>query len=176
MGVVNFYFRRKGMKNDSGFTLIEIIMVIVILGVLAIVAMPRFVDLSSSARVSALKGLKGAIASAATIFKSKAIITGIANDASTTLVEGGITVDMEYGAPAPTATGIVRVVDANMAADLSGDYVYSNRNDELLVSPSDLYSSVPNNAQIVASKCYLIYYQELPNKSFRVWIANSNGC
>lgn len=51
-------------QRQAGFTMIELIMVIVILGILAAIAMPRFVDLSSDARTSALSGVSGAAASA----------------------------------------------------------------------------------------------------------------
>ena len=49
------------MKQQSGFTLIELIIVIVILGILAATALPKFVDLSSDAKASALKGVVGTL-------------------------------------------------------------------------------------------------------------------
>lgn len=52
------------MKKQTGFTLIELVMVIVILGVLAAVAMPKFVDLKGQAEIAAKAGLSGGLQSA----------------------------------------------------------------------------------------------------------------
>jgi prepilin-type N-terminal cleavage/methylation domain-containing protein len=51
-------------RMQAGFTMIELIVVIVILGVLAAVAMPKFVDVSSEAKAAALQGVAGAATSA----------------------------------------------------------------------------------------------------------------
>ncbi len=65
------------MKRQGGFTLIELVVVIVILGILAVTAAPRFLNLQSDARESSLQGLKGAIDGASGIIYGKAAIDGI---------------------------------------------------------------------------------------------------
>jgi MSHA pilin protein MshA len=54
-------------STQQGFTLIELVMVIVIIGLLSAVAIPKFVDLGSEARTAAVAGVSGALASAAAV-------------------------------------------------------------------------------------------------------------
>lgn len=65
------------MRKQTGFTLIELVVVIVILGILAVTAAPKFLNLQGDARVSTLKGLQAAIKSADAQVYAKAAIQGV---------------------------------------------------------------------------------------------------
>ncbi len=86
--------------KQRGFTLIELIVVIVILGVLAAVALPKFVDLQKDARLSVMSGVEGAMRAAASMVYAKALIDGVEGRANSTVtISTGTTVDTRYGYP-----------------------------------------------------------------------------
>ncbi len=66
-------------RNEKGFTLIELVIIIVILGILAAVAIPKYQDMSSQAKEAAARGSLGNVRSAITIFyANQAVTTGSA--------------------------------------------------------------------------------------------------
>ena len=87
-------------QQQSGFTLIELVIVIVILGILAAAALPRFTDLSTDARTATLNGLMGSIRSAAAISHATELAKGVSG--ATITLEGN-TVTIQNGYPSATA-------------------------------------------------------------------------
>lgn len=120
------------MKRQSGFTLIELVVVIVILGILAATAAPKFMNLQGDARVSALSGLSGAVKSAINLSYSKAILKGVENKKSGEVCADNsspcaLKVILSYGKPAGTESGILRAMDIESEAfteSSSKDWVY----------------------------------------------------
>lgn len=66
------------MKNQSGFTMIELVVVIVVLGILAAVAIPKYVDLSDEALAASQAGMSGAVKSTHAILIAQNAVAGAA--------------------------------------------------------------------------------------------------
>ena len=117
------------MSKVKGFTLIELVIVIAILGILAAIAIPKFVNLQDDALLASKKGMSGAVKSAHAIaiadlkdFPNVTQLAGYVNGEGVTEVDGGIEVQID-GAP--------HVVPTYTAADCAAASVTTDVGDEV---------------------------------------------
>lgn len=111
-------------QKQTGFTLIELVVVITILGILTAVALPRFIGLQTQARAAKLQGFYGSMRAAAALAHANCIVdlAGLTTPPTCTSTAGttnmdGSPVAMVNQYPAATSAGIVTAMQLNTLSD-----------------------------------------------------------
>ncbi|NOH98396.1 type II secretion system protein [Vibrio sp. 99-70-13A1] len=160
--------------KTKGFTLIELIVVIVILGILAVVAAPRFLNLQDDARASVIQGVSGVLNNAAGIGLGKGVLAGLEHKAwagSNTSDDEGR--EYHYGFPATKPNGMPKFIVLDSSNNLSKDpefvwAVYDNYSPGytvpvyMIFTLSELVEAkthypYPTKEEIEATQCYSRY-------------------
>jgi MSHA pilin protein MshA len=111
-------------QKQQGFTLIELVVVIIILGILAVTAAPKFMNLQGDAYKSTLTGLKASLQGANTLVYSKAAIAGDEKNPDATVKLGTGNANIAYGylqADVASLTAALQI-DVNTDADVDADW------------------------------------------------------
>jgi len=144
-------------NKQAGFTLIELIIVIVILGILAVTASPKFLDIQGDARKSTLEGLEGSLKGAANIVYSKALINNEAN-ADDQALTGVTNVTVDYGYPRADETTLGAILELD-AAEWEV-HALTSIADAVRIYPAGSYEGADNEIHTDDTDCYLQYVMD----------------
>lgn len=101
-------------RNAAGFTLLELIVVILILGILAAVAVPKYIDTIQSARISTLNGLSAGLNGAKDMAQAEYRLEGNSyQSTSGTITVNSQSIDVVPGYGIPTTSGITNLLEAS---------------------------------------------------------------
>lgn len=158
--------------KKSGFTLIELVVVIVILGILAVVAAPRFLNLQQSARIATVEGIAGAMDGVITQVKAKAVINGLTVGAENPggsnqvgyVIDFGIgSVEVDWATLCPESVGesgdALNMLDF-LTLDTTGDLTTAVGNRHTVVGYNHSFTKSQlekDNITALPAGCYVIY-------------------
>lgn len=146
--------------SQKGFTLIELVVVIVILGILAVTAAPKFIDLTGDAKASVVQAVEGSLNSAADMAHAKALVKGIT---SGSLSIAGGTVEFVNGYPTGATIDVLMEIDTEVSV---GDFVLATS------SGGATYS---HGKATTAAECQAIYVNALSDARPSI-TSNTDDC
>jgi len=163
------------MNNQKGFTLIELVVVIIILGILAVTAAPKFINLQSDARKSTLEGMKGALQGANTLLYSKAAIQSKEKDANSadannvdTTGDGTDDIKAVYGYVKADATEMAKVLEIDSSEWTIVDPATAVSAADIIIHPADLTPAADK-------KCF-VEYTDATDTTLPVYEVVSTDC
>jgi MSHA pilin protein MshA len=150
-------------KNQNGFTVIELIIVIVIIGILAVVSFPKLLSLSSDAKITALKQINTQIRSAISLVQNKARINGL--EAKTVNPGAGQTsylIDFGFGSSELMFSNLCPESIAEMGTRMRLlDFLNVTLTDDMTVRVDNRYTllgyDVPTTGEPITQGCYILY-------------------
>ena len=167
--------RQASKLSSKGFTIIELVVVIVILGIVSVTAASKFLNLQTDARISTLNGLKGGMEGASAMLYGKTSALGLDKAASASVNVEGDDISVVYGYPAAmnAQTWSMLIESTFLDAEWgvgNADWYFTNSNDK---DGKIIYA--PASRKKVGENCYL-EYQEATETTTPVFALTTTGC
>ncbi|WP_426369260.1 type II secretion system protein [Pseudocolwellia sp. HL-MZ7] len=157
------------LKTQQGFTLIELVVVIVILGILAATAAPKFIDLTGDAKASTIKAVRGSVESATTMVHAKVLVKG-ATAATTVDIDDSTTIAIVNGWPSATTEVWDEVLDLS-----SDDFISIDDAGKIVWYPTqDTPHADIDDAE--DAKCFVSYTDSTSSDTRPVITVDTDDC
>lgn len=167
------------MQKSKGFTLVELVIVIVILGILAVTAAPKFLNLAGDAKEGTLTAVQASLQSANAVIYSKSVLQGVQKTASANVNESGSNIAVAFGYVGATQAAVEAVLDLDGNFTVAQGVANSNAPiamaaTNVMIYPSD--SDAPTGSTTEATACFLMYTAAANATSKPTYVIHGNGC
>jgi MSHA pilin protein MshA len=152
-------------RANSGFTLIELVVVIVILGILAVTVAPKFLDIKSDAQTSTLQAVKASMSTASQFVAAKSMIANNSKKPDHFITSEGNQIAIKYGYPISVASTVVAATGAitqsvedswGLLLDINpSEFDVLKNATQVIIAPHGLYAN--GTIAVAAASCLLTY-------------------
>jgi MSHA pilin protein MshA len=159
-------------RDQRGFTLVELIIIVLIIGILSALTLPRFINMSSEARTAKAQAILGAVRSASQVVRAAALVRNQTGASGTVSVDG-ISISTVYGYPQGllAANGASGIVDA-AGLDTSG----SNNDGVTLAGGGASPLAIQINGARDLATCAISYTQPTAASASPTITLTTTGC